>query len=316
MTLRFDDRVVIVTGAGLGLGRSHALEFARRGAKVVVNDLGGGAFGGGADTSVAQQVANEIRDQGGEAVANTDSVEAGEKIVQCAMDIFGRIDVVVNNAGILRDASFAKMSDEDWDLIYRVHLLGSMRVTRAAWPHMRSANYGRILMTTSVAGIYGNFGQANYSAAKLGLVGLAKTLAIEGMAKNILVNALGPTAGSRLTATVLPKAVTEALKPEYVTPVAVLLCHESSTVTGRIFEVGGGWVSETRWEQTEGVFFQDEYSAEQLQSRWADATSFERARHASSINESKSGIKERTGEHIPLKPQVTREPPLSGARTL
>jgi 3-hydroxyacyl-CoA dehydrogenase/3a,7a,12a-trihydroxy-5b-cholest-24-enoyl-CoA hydratase len=303
MTLRFDGRVVIVTGAGQGLGRSHALEFARRSAKVVVNDLGGGAFGGGSDTSVAQQVVNEIKDAGGEGVANTDSVENGGKLVECAMDNYGRVDVVVNNAGILRDASFAKMSDEDWDLIYRVHLLGSMRVTRAAWPHMRSAGYGRVIMTTSVAGVYGNFGQANYSAAKLGVVGLAKTLAIEGAAKNIFVNAIGPTAGSRLTATVLPKAVTDALKPEYVTPAVILLTHESSDVTGRLFEVGGGWVSETRWEQTEGVFFQDEFSAEELETRWDEATSFAQSRHASKIGESKSGIKERMGKDVPLSPQ-------------
>jgi (3R)-3-hydroxyacyl-CoA dehydrogenase / 3a,7a,12a-trihydroxy-5b-cholest-24-enoyl-CoA hydratase / enoyl-CoA hydratase 2 len=303
MSLRFDDRVVIVTGAGQGLGRSHAMEFARRGAKVVVNDLGGGAFGGGADTSVAQQVVNQIKTAGGTAVANTDSVENGDKLVQCAMDSFGRVDVVVNNAGILRDASFAKMTDEDWDLIYRVHLLGSMRVSRAAWPHMRAAAYGRVIMTTSVAGVYGNFGQANYSAAKLGVVGLAKTLAIEGAPKNIFVNAVGPTAGSRLTATVLPKEVTEALKPEYVTPAVILLTHENSKANGRLFEVGGGWVSETRWEQTEGVFFQDEFSAEQLEARWSEATSFENARHAATIGESKSGIKERMGKDVPLMPQ-------------
>jgi len=303
MSLRFDDRVVIVTGAGQGLGRSHAREFARRGAKVVVNDLGGASSGGGADGSVAQQVVDLIKAEGGDAVANTDSVENGAQLVVCAMDNYGRVDVVVNNAGILRDASFAKMSDEDWDLIYRVHLLGSMRVTRAAWPHMRAAGYGRVIMTTSVAGIYGNFGQANYSAAKLGLYGLAQTLAIEGAPKNILVNTVGPTAGSRLTETVLPKNVTDALKPEYVTPAVVLLCHENSTATGRLFEVGGGWVSETRWEQTQGVFFQDDFTADDLTGRWAEATSFENARHASKISESKSGIMERVGAHVPLAPQ-------------
>ncbi len=303
MTLRFDDRVVIVTGAGHGLGRSHALEFARRGAKVVVNDLGGGAFGGGSDTSVAQQVVNEIKSAGGEAVASTDSVENGERIVERAMDSFGRIDVVVNNAGILRDASFAKMSEEDWDLIYRVHLLGSMRVTKAAWPHMRSANFGRVIMTTSVSGIYGNFGQANYSAMKLGLVGLAKTLAIEGVTKNINVNALGPTAGSRLTATVLPKNVIETLKPEYVTPAVVLLTHESSTVTGRLFEVGGGWICETRWEQTQGAFFRDDFSAEDLAARWDEATSFENARHATKVSETKNGMVERLGKREALSRQ-------------
>jgi 3-hydroxyacyl-CoA dehydrogenase/3a,7a,12a-trihydroxy-5b-cholest-24-enoyl-CoA hydratase len=303
MKFRFDGRVVIVTGAGQGLGRSHAMEFARRGAKVVVNDLGGGAFGGGSDRSVAQQVVDQIKSLGGDAVANTSSVEDGQRIVECAMDTYGRVDVVVNNAGILRDASFAKMSDEDWDLIYRVHLLGSMRVTRAAWPHMRSAGFGRVVMTTSVAGIYGNFGQANYSAAKLGLVGLAKTLAIEGAQKNILVNAVGPTAGSRLTETVLPKAVTEALKPEYVTPAVIRLCLEDSDVTGRLFEVGGGWISETRWEQTEGVYFESDFTVEDLEKRWAEATSFEKSRHASKISESKSGIKEKMGEEVPLAPQ-------------
>jgi NAD(P)-dependent dehydrogenase (short-subunit alcohol dehydrogenase family) len=303
MSLRFDERVVIVTGAGQGLGRSHALEFARRGARVVVNDLGGGPTGGGASGSVAQAVVDEIKAAGGDAVANTDSVEEGGRIVETAMDVFGRLDVVVNNAGILRDASFAKMTDEDWDLIYRVHLLGSMRVTRAAWPHLRNAGYGRVVMTTSVAGIYGNFGQANYAAAKLGLYGMAQTLAIEGASRNILVNTVAPTAGSRLTATVLPPEVIEALKPEYVTPAVVVLTHESCPVSGKLFEVGGGWVCQTRWEQTQGVFFRDQFAAEDLLAQWDQATSFESARHATKVSESKMGIVERLGRGVALMPQ-------------
>ncbi|HVV34355.1 MAG TPA: SDR family oxidoreductase [Vitreimonas sp.] len=303
MSLRFDDRVVIVTGAGNGLGRSHALEFARRGAKVVVNDLGGGIAGEGASKSVAQTVVDEIKTAGGEAVANTDSVEHGDKIIQTAMDTYGRIDVVVNNAGILRDASFAKMTDEAWDIIYRVHLYGSYKVSRAAWPHMRAANFGRIVMTTSVAGVYGNFGQANYAAAKLGIFGLAQTLAIEGAAKNILCNTVAPTAGSRLTATVLPEEVLKLLKPEYVTPAVVLLSHESSTENGKLFEVGGGWVSQTRWEQTQGVFFREDFDADALKAKWADVTNFDNARHASKISESKTGMEERLGRRMELAPQ-------------
>ena len=303
MDLRFDNRVVIVTGAGQGLGRSHALEFAKRGAKVVVNDLGGAAAGGGADSSVAQQVVDEIKALGGDAVADTNSVEDGARIVELAIDHFGKIDVVVNNAGILRDASFAKMSEADWDLIYRVHLLGSMRVTQAAWPHMRAAGFGRVIMTTSVAGIYGNFGQASYAAMKLGLVGLGKTLAIEGASKIILVNVVAPTAGSRLTATALPQEVIDVLKPEYVTPAVVLLCHEDSLISGRIFEVGGGWVSETRWEQTEGVYFENDFSVEDVAARWTEATSFDQSRHASSVSEVKMGIKERLGRDVALAPQ-------------
>lgn len=303
MDLRFDDRVVIITGAGQGLGRAHALEFAKRGAKVVVNDLGGAAAGGGADSSVAQQVVDEIKLAGGDAVADTHSVEDGAMIVERALDHFGKIDVVVNNAGILRDASFAKMSEADWDVIYRVHLLGSMRVTQAAWPHMRAAGFGRIIVTTSVAGIYGNFGQANYAAMKLALVGFGKTLAIEGAPKNILVNAVAPTAGSRLTATALPQEVIDVLKPEYVTPTVVLLCHEDSTINGRLFEVGGGWVSETRWQQTQGVYFENEFSAEEVAARWDEATSFNNPRYASSVGEVKMGIEERLGRSVGLAPQ-------------
>src|SRR5579859_7382543 len=202
--LRFDNRVVIVTGAGNGLCRSHALLFGSRGAKVVVNDLGGGHTGGGKSSAAADKVVAEIKAAGGDAVANYDSVEDGAKIIQTAMDTWGRVDIVVNNAGILRDTSFQKMTQEDWELIFRVHMHGSFRVTHAAWNFMRDAGFGRVIMTSSAAGIYGNFGQANYAAAKLGLHGLAQTLAIEGRKRGILVNAIAPIAASRMTETILP----------------------------------------------------------------------------------------------------------------
>ncbi|MDK2759308.1 MAG: SDR family NAD(P)-dependent oxidoreductase [Blastomonas fulva] len=216
MNLRYDGRVVVITGAGNGLGKSHALEFAKRGARVVVNDLGGAGDGSGEDGSVASQVVREIEALGGQAIGNTDSVEDGGRIIQQAMDTYGRVDVLINNAGILRDTAFHKLDEASWDIIYRVHLLGAFRTTRAAWDVMRSAGYGRILMTTSAAGIYGNFGQANYSSAKLGIVGLANTLAVEGATKGIFTNTIAPTAASRLTASVMPEAMLKALNPEYV----------------------------------------------------------------------------------------------------
>ncbi|HSD87803.1 MAG TPA: SDR family oxidoreductase, partial [Kofleriaceae bacterium] len=226
--LRFDGKVAIVTGAGGGLGRSHALLLASRGAKVVVNDLGGTFTGEGKSASAADKVVAEIKEKGGEAVANYDSVEDGDKIVQTALDTWKRIDIVVNNAGILRDTSFKKLTPEDWELIYRVHVNGAFKVTKAAWDHMLDAGFGRIIMTASAAGIYGNFGQANYAMAKLGLVGFANTLAIEGLKKNVRVNTIAPIAGSRLTETVLPKNITDALKPEYVSGLVAYLCHEGS----------------------------------------------------------------------------------------
>ena len=251
--LRYDGKVAIVTGAGAGLGRSHALLLASRGASVVVNDLGGSAHGEGKSSSAADRVVEEIRAAGGKAVANYDSVENGESIVKTALDSFGRIDIVINNAGILRDTSFAKMTDQDWDLIYRVHVLGSYRVTAAAWPHMRDQGYGRIVFTSSAAGIYGNFGQANYSMAKLGIVGFASTLALEGRKRNVCVNTIAPIAGSRMTETVLPKELIDALRPEYVSPLVAYLCHESCEDTGGLFEVGGGFIGKLRWERTRGA---------------------------------------------------------------
>ena len=250
--LRFDGKVVVVTGAGNGLGRTHALLFASRGASVVVNDLGGSHTGQGKSSAAADKVVAEIQAMGSQAVANYDSVEDGDKIIQTALSAFGRIDVLINNAGILRDTSFPKLTAEDWDLIYRVHVLGAFRCTHAAWGHMREQKFGRIIFTASAAGIYGNFGQANYAMAKLGLVGLSNTLAIEGRKNNVLVNTIAPIAGSRMTETVMPKEMIEALKPEYVSALVARLCHESSEESGGLFEVGGGFYSKLRWERSAG----------------------------------------------------------------
>ena len=285
--IRFDDRVAVITGAGAGLGKSHALEFARRGAKVVVNDLGGGGHGEGKSSAAADKVVAEILAAGGEAVANYDSVENGEAIIRTALDNFDRVDMVINNAGILRDASFAKMTNEDWDLIYRVHALGAYKVTKAAWPIMQEQGYGRIVNTASAAGLYGNFGQANYSFAKRGLIGLTNTLAIEGARKGIRANVIAPVAGSRLTETILPKEVVEALKPEFVTPLVVRLCSEQSEETGSLFEVGAGWISKLRWERSQGVCFAPDQrlTAEQVDEAWDRIGDFDDAQHPVSIQD-------------------------------
>lgn len=278
--LRLDGKVALVTGAGGGLGRAYALLFAERGASVVVNDLGGDIKGEGKSSSAADRVVEEIRAKGGNAVASYDSVEEGEKIVQTALDTYGRIDIVVNNAGILRDRSFARTSDLDWDLIQRVHLRGSFKVTRAAWNHMKNQNYGRIIMTASTSGIYGNFGQANYSAAKLGLLGLSNTLAIEGQKYNIQCNTIAPTAGSRLTETVLPQELVDALKPEFIAPLVVWLCHESCQENGSLFEVGAGWIGKLRWERTLGAIVRQnnqQMTPEAVRDNWKQICDFDNA---------------------------------------
>ncbi len=285
---RFDGRVAIVTGAGNGLGRSHALLLGSLGAKVVVNDLGGGAHGDGKSSAAADKVVEEIRAMGGEAVANYDSVEHGDKIVQTALDAFGTVDIVINNAGILRDVSFAKMTQGDWDLILKVHLTGSMSVTHAAWPIMRAKGYGRIIMTTSAAGIYGNFGQANYCAAKLGLVGLASCLAEEGRAKGIQVNTIAPIAASRLTETIMPPELLANLKPEKVSPLVAWLCHENCEETKGVFEVGAGYISKLRWERSLGHAFPltKAFSIDDLAAKWDAVTDFTDAEHPANVNDS------------------------------
>lgn len=293
LMLRFDGQVVVVTGAGGGLGRAYALAFAERGASVVVNDLGVDIKGLGKGSLAADKVVEEIRRKGGKAVANYDSVEAGEKIVKTALDTFGRIDIVVNNAGILRDRSFSRISDEDWDMIHKVHLRGSFQVTRAAWDHMKKQKFGRIIMTASASGIYGNFGQANYSAAKLGLLGLANTLAIEGQKNNIHCNTIAPVAGSRMTKTILPEDAVETMKPEYVAPLVLWLCHESCEENGGLFEVGAGWIGKLRWERSLGAIVRQRnqpMTPEAVKANWRKICDFENATKPQRIEESTGSI--------------------------
>ena len=270
--LRFDGKVAIITGAGNGLGRAYALLLASRGAKVVVNDLGGSVTGDAKGTAVhaADAVVDEIKKAGGIAVANKDSVEFGDKIVKTAVDAFGTVDIVINNAGILRDVSFQKMSDLDWDLIMKVHLKGAFSVTRAAWNIMRDKQYGRILNTGSSAGIYGSFGQVNYSTAKLGLWGFTQSLAKEGEKRNIKVNCIAPLAGTRMTETVMPKEVCDTLKPEYVAPFVAFLCHESVPDSGALYELGAGYIARQRWNRSEGVQFDPEkLTVENIAAKWS-----------------------------------------------
>jgi NAD(P)-dependent dehydrogenase (short-subunit alcohol dehydrogenase family) len=279
--VRFEDKVVIVTGAGGGLGRAHALLFASHGARVVVNDLGGSAHGEGANASAADKVVAEIIAAGGTAVANHDSVTDGDKIVQNALDAFGRVDVLVNNAGILRDKTFAKMEDADWDLVYRVHVEGSYKVTHAAWPHLREQNYGRVIFTSSTSGIYGNFGQSNYGMAKMGLYGLTRTLALEGRKNNIMVNAIAPTGGTRMTEGLIPANIFEMLKPELISPLVVYLGSEQCKDSGGLFEVGGGWIGKVRWERSLGAGFDPQagFSPDDVAAQWQTINDFTDAAH-------------------------------------
>ncbi len=236
-------KTALITGSGGGLGRAHALLFAKHGCNVVVNDLGGKPDGTGKSTSMADQVVEEIKAAGGNAVANYDSVSdraGAENMIKTAIDAFGSIDIVVNNAGILRDKSFMKMTEEDWDLVFAVHVKGAYYVTKAAWPHMREKGFGRVIMTASASGLYGNFGQSNYSAAKMALVGLGQTLALEGEKYNVRTNIIAPIAVSRMTESLMPPNVHELIKPEFVSPLVVYLCSDQCEANGEIYEVGAG----------------------------------------------------------------------------
>lgn len=256
MTIRFDGRVAIVTGAGNGLGRSHALELARRGAKVVINDVGGARDGQGASSEAAQKVVEEIRQAGGTAIANGANVTDFEQVqamVAQARSEFGRVDIVINNAGILRDKTFSKMEMADFRAVMDVHLMGSVYCTKAAWEIMREQNYGRVLMTTSASGLFGNFGQANYGAAKMALVGLMHMLTQEGKKNNIRVNTIAPFAATRMTEDVVPVEVFASVKPEQVTPAALFLVSEDAP-SKTTLSAGGGVFTSVRIVDTAPVY--------------------------------------------------------------
>lgn len=285
--LRYDGKVAIVTGAGGGLGRAHALALAARGARVVVNDLGTSANGAEENISLAEQVVQEVIEAGGQAIANRDSVSDGHQIVTQALDVFGRVDIIVNNAGFLRDVSFHKMTIDDWQDLYNVHLFGAFRVTHAAWPHFRDQRYGRVVNTSSAAGIYGNFGQANYSAFKLACHGMTQSLAIEGAGRNIHVNTIAPAANSRLSRTVMSAEMLRPMRPELVSPMVCYLCHEDTKENGGLFEIGGGWVGKLRWQRTRGVRLgqNGEHSPEDVAEHWSEIIDFEDASSPSSMQE-------------------------------
>jgi len=266
------DRVIIVTGAGGGLGREYALTLAKEGASVVVNDLGGARDGTGAGHSMADQVVSEITAAGGRAVANYDSVAdaaGAENMIKTALEEFGAVHGVVSNAGILRDGTFHKMTSEAWDSVLKVHLYGGYNVIRAAWPHFREQSYGRIVVATSTSGLFGNFGQANYSAAKLGLVGLINTLAQEGAKYNIKANALAPIAATRMTEDILPPEVFKKLTPEYVAPVVAYLCSEEVPDSASVFIVGGGKVQRAALFQNAGVTFDHVPTVDEVAANWS-----------------------------------------------
>ena len=255
MSISFNDQVAIVTGAGGGLGRCHALELARRGAKVVVNDLGGTMDGSGGSSEAAESVVAEIKAMGGEAVANGGSVSdraGAQSMVDDAMNAWGRVDVLINNAGILRDKSFSKMTLDDFEMVVNVHLLGAAYCSHAVWPIMREQNYGRILMTTSPSGLYGNFGQTNYGAAKMGQVGLMNSMKIEGAKNNIHTNSIAPVAATRMTENLMPEEVLEKLGPELVTPAAIFLVSEDAP-NGVILQAQGGQYSLAAVVENSGV---------------------------------------------------------------
>ncbi len=273
MSISFKDRVAIVTGAGNGLGRSHALALAERGAKVVVNDLGGSRDGSGASSEAAQEVVETIARAGGEAIADGANVANYEEVsamVEAAMAEWGRVDILVNNAGILRDKSFSKMGLDDFAMVVQVHLMGSVNCTKAVWDVMRDQGYGRIVMTSSSSGLYGNFGQSNYGAAKTAVVGLMNTLVLEGQKYDIRVNTLAPTAGTRMTEDLIPEEIFKLMTPESVTTGLLTLCHEEAP-NRFILCCGAGGFASTHIYETDGIYLPPEQQTpENVLARWSE----------------------------------------------
>lgn len=270
MSISFEGKVAIVTGAGGGLGRCHALDLARRGAKVVVNDLGGSPDGTGGNSAASEAVVKEIEALGGEAIANGASVTdvtGMENMVKDVMDKWGRIDILINNAGILRDKTFSKMPLEDFDLVVQVHLMGTVIPTKAVWEIMRTQGYGRIVCTTSSSGIFGNFGQSNYGAAKSGVVGFMNTLKLEGQKNNIHVNTLAPIAFTRMTESLFPPGADEMMKPEFVTPAVMFMVSEDAP-TGVIISAGAGYFAAAQMMESEGMSLGKEVTAEDVAANW------------------------------------------------
>ncbi|KAL4064513.1 hypothetical protein J3A83DRAFT_4100984 [Scleroderma citrinum] len=283
-SLSFKDHTVVITGAGGGLGKAYSLLFASRGANVVVNDF---------NAEAAQSVVEEIKRAGGSAVVNTSSVTDGAAVIQSAINSFGRVTILINNAGILRDKGFKNMTDAEWDQVTSVHLKGAFACTKAAWPHFRNQKFGRIVNITSAAGIYGNFGQANYSAAKMGLIGFTKSLAREGAKYGISAVAVAPVAASKMTETIMPPDMLANLKPEFVAPFVAAICHPNGpNASGGVFEVGAGFVAEVRWERSKGAIWKTDgtFTPSAVKLKWSEVSDFSEPRHPESVSDVESTL--------------------------
>ncbi|KAJ7494672.1 peroxisomal hydratase-dehydrogenase-epimerase [Mycena galericulata] len=300
-SLSFKGHTVVVTGAGGGLGRTYSLLFASRGANVVVNDF---------NPEAAQKVVDQIVKAGGKAVTNTSSVTDGAAVIKSAIDAFGGITILINNAGILRDKGFKKMTDKEWDQITEVHLKGAFACTKAAWPHFRKQKFGRVLNTASAAGLYGNFGQANYSAAKMALVGFTKTLAIEGAKYGIKAIVIAPIAASPMTETIMPPEMLANLQPTLVAPFVLAVCHPDGVdATGKAFEVGAGFVAEIRWERSRGTVFKTDstFTPSAVKAKWSEITDFSNADHPVSLADIDAAGKLKLAATLPPNTQSSPE---------